>query len=155
MEDGEGEEVGRSGEDKDGERVQGEVVADEPGEEGSAEGADGATPTDDGADGGGGEHVCHGGVEVGGPALMSGGGEGDEADGGPRAVGRDGVHVGHEDDGQDADGHEEQGEFAAGVDGMAALHDGSGERAAADAAYGRDGVDDDDGPVGGFEVEAV
>ena len=62
---------------------------------------------------------------------------------------------GHQDQRQDQDGHEEHGELAPAVDGVAALHQHSGERSAEDGADGGDDVDGDDEPVGVLEVEAV
>ncbi len=72
------DEVSAGGQGEDEQRVEREVVLDDPGEDGAADRSGGAADADDGGDGGRGEHVGGGGEEVGGPALVRGGGQRDE-----------------------------------------------------------------------------
>ena len=130
-------------------------MRDDPGEDGSAGGSGSSADTDDGADAGGGEHVGWGGEEICRPALVGGGGETEESDGGPGVGGEERVHVGHEHDGKDAEGADEESELAAGVDGVAVLHAEAGEPATGDGADAGDGVDGDEGVLDVIEVKTV
>ena len=75
---------------------------------------------------------------------MRGGGEAEESDGRPRVGGKERMHVGYEHDGHDADGADQESEFAAGVDAVAMLHAEAGEPSAGDGAETGGGVDDDE-----------
>ena len=72
-------------------------------------GSGGASDAYDGGDYRGGEEVAGGGVDVGGPALVGGGGEGEERRCGPGVGGKDARHVRDEDDRDDAEGRDKQG----------------------------------------------
>ncbi len=58
-------------------------------------------------------------------------------------------------DGQDAQGADEEREFAAGVDAVTAFHAETGEPSASDGAEAGGGVDDDERVFDVVEVEAV
>src|SRR5580700_2016616 len=107
-----------------------EVALDDPGEGCAAEGSGCSADADYGGDGGGGEHICGSGEEIGAPALMGGGGEGDEERRGPGVGWEELAHVGDEDYRQDAESGDEHGDLAAVVGGEAAVHEGAGEGAA-------------------------
>ncbi len=130
-------------------------MGDKPCETCSAGGSGGATDADDGADAGGWEHVGWCGEEVGRPSLMSGGGETEEPDGGPRIIGEERVHVRDEHDGKHTDGADEEREFSAGVYGVTVLHAEAGEPATCDGTDAGAGVDDDEWVFDVAEIEAV
>ena len=104
-------------------------MAGEEREQDAAEGTGGAADAGDAADGCAREHVRRGGVEVGGPALVGGGGEADDGDRDP-LIGS----VRGEEDGQDATGAEQHGEFAGAVSRDVAAHQPGRKPAATDAA---------------------
>src|SRR5271170_6990941 len=86
---------------------------------------------------------------------MGGGGEAEESDCGPGVVGEEGVHVGHEHDGHDADRADKESEFAAGVDAVSVLHAEAGEPPAGDGAEACGSVDDDERVFDVAEIKAV
>src|ERR1700689_94695 len=93
-----------------------------------------AADAHNGADAGGWKHVGWRGEEIRGPALVSGGGEAEEANGRPCIVGEESVHVRNEHDGKHADGADRKSELAPGVDAVAVFHAEAGEPATGDGA---------------------
>ncbi len=142
-------------EGKDDKGMEREEVGDDPGEDRSVGCSGCSSEPNDGTDAGGGDNVGRRGEEIGRPALMRGGGEAEESDGGPGVMRRDHLHVGNEHDGQHAQSADEQGELAPGVDAMPVLHAEAGEPSTRDGAYRSGGIDDDERIFGLIEVEAI
>ena len=119
-------EISDGAEEEDDERVGVPESFGEPGEEGTAQCPGGGPDADDGGDGGGGEGVAGRVVEVGGPALVSGGGKGEKGDGGPYVSGGQAGHQRDQHDGKGTKGAEEECKAAAALDGAeAGLEPGS------------------------------
>src|SRR6266851_1799053 len=119
-------------------------MRDEPGEESSANSSGGSAKANDRADAGRGKHVGRSGEEVRGPALMGGRGEAEQSDGGPGVGGKECVHVGNKHDGHDANGADQEGELAARVDAVSAIHAEAGEPSAGNGAETCSRVNDDE-----------
>src|SRR5258706_1504512 len=99
------------------------------GDEHAADGAGHAADADYGAYGARGKHIRGQSVEIRGKALVRGGGEADYENRGPKAF--DSIR---ENDGSDAEGANEHGEFTGGIDARAMTNQPRGEPAAGDAA---------------------
>ena len=127
-----------------------EDLADDDRDQHAADRARHAAQPDHGADGGLGEHVGDEREEVGRPALVGGGGEGDQQHRAPQAGARAAKMIG-----TTASAQTSMAVLRAALRAPAALDERGREPAAADAADVRDQVDDHDGQAHGAEVQAV
>ena len=155
LEDGERDEVEGGCHGEDEQRVQREVVLDDPREGGPAECACGPADADHGGDCGGWEHVCRRGQEVGAPALVGRGGERDQQRRGPSVMREEDAEMRHEDNRDDQQGAQQHGNLASEVDRVPAVDEEAGEPSPSDGTDARYAIDGGQIPVGVDELEAV